>query len=564
MEPLTADLVFFNGIVYTADARNTICQAAAVQEDKIIFAGSNEQAANYLGAKTQKIDLQGQMLLPGFIDSHLHSPGLALHELYEVQLFGISTLEGYQNAVRNFISRRPEIKAVFGQGWIWGAFQGEEARKGPRKEYLDVVAPDLPVLLRAMDGHTWWCNSKAFEVSGLTKDTPSPEGGSVEKDAATGELWGTVKESALSMMIQPQYTLENYVEGLLAFQKKMHSLGITGVLSIMGRVNPLVMEAWRLLARQGQVVLHVRGAVALQPPQDARRQLEQICQMREQCHSPFFQITTVKMFADGVVEGGTSYLLEPYAETAGLGCGYCGKPIWDSARTLGPIFAMVNEAGLQIHVHSTGDAATRMVLDALAEAAASVPVSGCRNAITHLQLVAPEDVPRFKQLGVVASVQPYWHFKAPNWWHNVDYRLLGERANREYPLQSFIRHGVLVASSSDYTTTSVPNPLFAIETGATRNIYSGAAFGLEDITDIDDERYLLNKKERASVLEMIRSFTINGAYALFLDSLTGSIEAGKQADLVVLDQNLLAVHPLEIDKVQVMMTFFAGKLVYSK
>ncbi|HWR45083.1 amidohydrolase [Sporomusa sp.] len=558
-----ADIVLRNGVVYTADAQDTVCQAVAVKGDKIISVGTNEQVTTYIGEDTKQIDLQGKMVIPGLIDSHIHPPGIALSELYEVQLFGINSLEGYLDAVKRFINQHPGTKAVYGQGWLWSAFTGEEANKGPRKEHLDALAPDIPVILRAMDGHSWWVNSKALAVSGITRDSDSPDGGIIEKDSVSGELWGTVKESAISLVVQPEYTLEQYIEAISAFQSKMHSLGITGVLSIMGRFTQIILQAWNHLEKQEGLALRVRGAIMVQPQNNLLSQFEDIDRLQQEYHSPYFQITTAKFFADGVVEGGTSYLLEPYTVETGKGSNYYGGFLWDM-NMLEQAFCLANQRGMQIHVHSTGDAATRKVLDALESAQEKLSQGDFRNTITHLQLVHEDDIPRFKQLKVIASVQPYWHFKGPNWWHNVDYRILGERAKYEYPLRSFVDQGIPIASSSDYSITPVPNPLFAIEVGVTRNIYNGCVFGVEDITDMDDERYLLNKDERVSVTEMIKSFTINGAYALFIDHETGSIEAGKQADLVVLEEDLLSINPVDIDKVKVIMTFFAGKLVYTR
>ncbi|HWR09096.1 amidohydrolase [Sporomusa sp.] len=557
-----ADIVMVNGVVYTADAQDNVYQAVAVKGDKILFVGNNEQIAGYVDKDTQQIDLQGKMVIPGMIDSHIHPPGIALTELYEVQLFGINTLAGYLAAVKDFINQHPDSKAVFGQGWLWSAFEGDDVNKGPRKEYLDAVAPDIPVILRAMDGHSWWVNSRALAVSGITGDTEAPEGGIIEKDTVTGELWGTVKESAISLVMQPQYTLEQYVQAMGAFQSKMHSFGITGILAILGRFTPLILQALNHLAQQGELALHVRGAIMIQPQDNLLSQFEAIDTLQTEYHSPNFRITTAKFFADGVVEGGTGYLLEPYTLETGKGPDYYGELLWDVGM-LGQAFAGANQRGLQIHVHSIGDAATRKVLDALETAQQINSPGDFRNTITHLQLVDQADIPRFKELKVIASVQPYWHFKGPNWWHNVDYRLLGERAKYEYPLQAFVAQGITIISSSDYSITPVPNPLFAIETGVTRNIYDGRVYGVADITDMDDERYLLNKAERVSIADMIKSFTRNGAYALFMDHQTGSIEAGRQADLAVLDHNLLAINPVDIDKVKVMMTFFAGKLVYN-
>jgi len=302
--------------------------------------------------------------------------------------------------------------------------------------------------------------------------------------------------------------------------------------------------------------------MTINPKDDLSAQFATVNAVRKQYDTPYLKVTAAKFFTDGVIEGGTSYLLDPYTPALGKGTNYYGDFLWDMEK-LKQAFYLANQYGLQIHVHSTGDASTRNVLDALEYARANAPAGDYRNTITHVQLVDKQDIPRFKELKVIASVQPYWHFKEPNWWHNVDYQFLGERAEKEYPLNTFFAKGITVASSSDYPATIVPNPLLAIDIGVTRNMDNGSFYQVEDITHIDDDRYLLSKQERATVQQMIKSFTINGAYAMFTDHETGSIEAGKLADIVVLDQNLLTINPIDIDKVKVVMTFFDGRPVYA-
>lgn len=558
-----ADIALTNGVVYTADERDTVYQAVAVKNNRIIFVGSDDEVAGYLGVDTKVIDLHGKMVIPGMIDTHIHPPGLSLSELYEVQLFGIGSLEGYIEAVKEFIERHPQATVVFGQGWLWSVFTGDELTKGPRKEHLDAVAPDIPVVLRAMDGHSLWVNSKALAVNGITPETEVPPGVVLEKDAASGELWGTLKEGAMALITQPEYSLAQYIDAMTAFQKKMHSYGITGVLCIASRYINIVLQACDHLEKSGELALRIRGAVTVQPKNDLSAQFAVIDELRKKYNSPHLKVTIAKFFADGVVEGGTSYLLKPYTLAVDKGADYYGEFLWEMER-LKQAFYLANRMGLQIHVHSTGDASTRNVLDALEYIRDKVPQQDYRNTITHLQLVDQADIPRFKELNVIASVQPYWHFKGPNWWHNVDYRILGERAEEEYPLATFFANGITVASSSDHPITPVPKPLTAIDTGVTRNIPNGSVYGVEDITNMDDDRCLLNKQERATVQQMIKSFTINGAHTMFMEQETGSIETGKLADLVVLDQNLLAINPVDIDKVEVVMTFFDGKMVYEK
>jgi len=558
----TADLLFINGIIYTADEQDIIYQALGVKESQIVFLGNDDQSAGCIGPHTQIINLQGKMIIPGMIDTHIHPPGLVLSELYEVQLFGITSIEGYIKGVKEFINQHPSAQAVFGRGWSWGALSGDDLMLGPQKEYLDQVAPNIPVMLQAGDGHSLWVNSKALAVHGITKETKEPNGGVIVKNPDNGEVRGTLKEGAMRLVVWPEYNHEQYREAMKVFQEKMHSFGITGIFCIASRLLAKIYQACEQLNKDKALTMFVRGAVTISPDEDLSLQFTAIDKLRKLYHSPYLQITGTKFFADGVIEGSTGFLLKPYSAGAGKGDGYYGEFLWDIEK-LKQAFFMANQHGLQIHVHSIGDGATRNVLDALEDVHKKMPQGDYRNSITHLQLVDKEDILRFKEMNIIANVQPYWHFKGPHWWEKVDYRILGERAKEEYPLGSFFANGVTVASSSDYSITNVPYPMRGIAIGVMRNMENGAFYGgVEDIKHMDNDQYLLNKKERATVRQMIKSFTINGAYAMKIDQETGSLELGKQADLVVLDQNLLTINPIDIAKVKVIMTFFAGKLVY--
>lgn len=563
MSGAMADIVFKNGVVYTADAKDSVWEAVAVRGNRILHVGSNESVQKHIGKATRVIDVKGKMVIPGLIDSHIHPPGLSLLELYEAQLYHVDTLEGYLATVKEFIAQHPGIDMVYGRGWSWGVFAGEELIKGPRKEYLDEINRDIPIVLRANDGHTLWVNSRAFEVNGITTATPVPKGGVIDTDPVTGTLWGTLKEWAMSLIALPEYTLAQYLEAMLLFQKKMHAFGITGILTMGSFSFEVMLETFTAMQREHKLNLRVRAAATIRQEETLDGQFATVKKLKQQYDSPDLKIVTAKFFTDGVVEGGTSHLLEAYSEKAGKGENYYGQFLWDEQK-LKQAFALANQQGLSIHVHSTGDASTRKVLNAMEWAQQQLPGKDLRNTITHLQLVAAEDIERFGKLHIIASVQPYWHCKGPNWWDKVDFQFLNERAETEFPLGSFFAKGVTVASSSDYPATLVPNPLLAMDIGVTRNIDNGPLHGVPDITDMDDERYLLDKKERATLRQMLRSFTINGACMLFMEQQTGSLEAGKLADLVVLDRNLFTVNPVDIDKAEVEMTIFDGRIVYEK
>ena len=558
---LKNDMVFYNGVIYTADSSDNIVEALAVKNGKIVFTGSNKEAEKILDGAAEIIDLEGKMLLPGFIDAHIHAPGRALTDLFNISLYEAHGQEAIIETVERYIKRNPELEIYYGEGFSIGAFREDEVSRGPKKEHLDRICSTKPIVLYSSDCHLAWLNSKAFEFFGITGSSPSPRGGVIEKDPLTGELWGTLKEAAMRLIPEQKYDTGQVEEAMRLFQQYLHSLGYTGILSVsMASAPPL--EAIRSLEKKENLKLYVSSTVTIDPEKDLNSQFDQIQELRAVFSTDLHSVNTAKFFADGVVEGATAYLLEPYSAAAGKGSDYCGEFLWDPDK-LKEAFLLANSAGLQVHVHSIGDASTRYVLNALEQVRKRLPGRDYRNTITHLQLVEPSDISRFRKMQVIAAIQPYWHYKEPGWWEAVDYHMLGERAEREYPLQSFLRAGVVVVSSSDHPVTPDPNPLKAIRAGVTRNLTAEESYGVDPIEDIDDPRGLLNKVERSSLTDMIRSFTAGSAYALFRDDVTGSLEAGKNADLIILDQNLFTTEPLLIDKVRVLKTYFNGELVFN-
>jgi len=559
---VSADLVLFNGFVSCLDGRETIAQAVAVKNGKILFVGSTEDAGRYISPDTGVVDLEGRMVLPGFIETHIHSPGAMLAELFKINLYGASSVAEIESIIGQYIRDNPGESIYFGEGFEGSLFSGDELLKGPRKERLDALCSEVPLIMESLDGHTLWINTKAFEAFHITEETEI-SGGTLEKDAQ-GRLWGTLKEAAESLVPRKEYTHGQMREATLKFQDFLHSLGYTAILSISSSENP-PYGVFKEMDDQGLLKMHVKASLVMEPQDNPEDRIQEALRLRRKFKSRHFDITTIKFFADGVIEGGTACLLEPYSEAAGRGTDYYGTFLWDEEK-LSQGFLKANEAGFQIHVHSIGDGATKRVLDALEYTRENLPDKNYRNAITHLQLVAPGDIERFRDLEVIASIQPYWHFKDPFIWEAVEARLLGGRAEQEYPVQSFIEAGVVVASSSDHSVTPVPDPLLAIQTGVTRNMGNRCARDckLMPPESADDETWLLNKNERASVLDMIRSFTSNSAWMLFMDQQTGSIEEGKSADFVIIDGNILETPSMEIEELKVMATIFEGQVVYQR
>ncbi len=557
----TADQVWINGVIFTVDDENSFAEAVAVRDGVIIFVGSAADAEAYIGETTVVTDLEGSMMLPGMTDSHIHAPGTILSQLYQIDLNGILTEEATMQVIEEFVAGHPEMDIYYGDGFSIGAFSGEEVAKGPRKERLDAIS-DKPIIISSYDGHTRWLNSAAFEYFGITKDTISPEGGVIEK-TEDGELWGTLKELAIELTPSQVFSDQQLHDAFVAFQEYMHSLGYVGITDMgSGILAKETYDPFVDMDKKGELKLYVMKNTVIEPNSDLEPQIEKAVANRERYRSELFNYGSVKIFADGVIEGVTGYLLEPYAEAAEAGEGFVSAPLWTPER-MTEAFARANAEGFQIHVHSIGDASTRQVLDAFESVLEQNGGGDYRNLITHLQLVDPADIPRFAELGIIANLQPYWAFKEPYWWEVVDQPLLGdERAEREYPMQSFIAAGAMLVSSSDHGVTPYPIPFWAIEVGVTRNLNNAEFYGVDEITSIDDPTWLLAPQERVSLVDMIRSFTINSAFQNFREDKTGSIEVGKSADFVIISQNLFEINPLDIDKTEVLVTIFKGEVVW--
>jgi predicted amidohydrolase YtcJ len=552
----SADAVFTNGYVYTADSHHTVAQAIAVRDGAIIFVGSNAGAKAFVGPKTIVVNLAAKMMLPGFTDAHCHADSGGIQDLYEISFTDVNnpTIQDYLRRLADFVKARPDLPGYRGMGWLNGAAPGI----GPLATDLDTVVRDKPVVLRSQDGHSVWVNSKALELAHVTRGTPDPLNGKIER-LPDGTPSGTLREAAMGPMgsVIPPYTLEQYEAAILHFQKEIAGpFGITQVFIPGLAVNGIQMSAYEQLARAGKLTVRFRAAATLNPGEVIADQIHAAVAERARHTDPLFQVNSIKLFVDGVIEGHTGYLLRPYADAQRYNGNqnYRGMPMW-SPEDLDAASAAASRAGFLLHYHAIGDAAARMALDAIMSAEKAVGRTDMRPAITHLQLVDPADLARFKTLGAVAVTQPYWFVSDKDYFWNIQVPYLGKvRADHEYPMRSFFREGVLVASSSDYPVTLPPNPLAGIETGVLR-WYQGISKGSE----------ILWPSEHCTVRQMIDSFTINGSKSMLLEKTSGSIEVGKSADFIILSRNILKIPPKLIGDskhTRVLATYFQGKKVF--
>jgi predicted amidohydrolase YtcJ len=533
-----ADTVIRNGAVYTVDATRSWAEAVAVRQGRIVYVGSDTGLADWIGPDTRSIDLQGKMVLPGFHDAHVHLVGGGIR-LGECELHAATTAEQVLATVRQFANRHPEKKWIQGGGWPLTLKGG-----APHKSLLDGIVLDRPVVLAAADGHAWWVNSRALDISGITKDTPDPPRGRIERDPTTGAPTGILQEAAARLVLDksPPYAHEDYIDGLHRGLKLANRFGITSVQEAW--VGEQYLQAFMELDRLGELTVRTVAAIGYDPARDAS-QVTQFVEWRNKYRGKRLRATAVKIFEDGVIESRTAALLKPYLGGVREERGWLNL----EPEVFKPLAVQLDRLGFQIHIHAIGDRAIQTSLDALEFARSRNGSRDSRHHIAHVQLFDPADIDRFRRLGVVANFQPLWAFADP---YIVDLTIpiLGpERSRYLYPIRSVANTGAVIACGSDWSVSSM-NPLEAIQIGVTRR----------DLTAGPGPAWI--PEEAVDLSQMLAGYTINGAYLNFEEADTGSVEVGKAADLIVLDRNLFEIPTHEIHRAKVLLTMLDGKEVY--
>lgn len=556
-----AAAVYTNGIIYTVEGKDwdkNAAEAMAVSEDgKILFVGSNEESEDWIGDDTEVIDLDGKTVLPGLVDNHVHPPGTALTELYAIDLYTSFNKDDTLATIEAFIKDHPGVDIYWGEGFNMGMV--DENGNMPNKDWLDPISPDIPIILTSNDYHNQWVNSAALEMLGIDANTPTPVGGNIHKDA-NGNPTGLLTDVDSLITVEQDFSKAQQRAGMDLFLRTMNAWGYTSFCSAMSFIDD---ENFHELEDSGKLTMRANLSIRMDAD-DPDSSLEELMALSESFEgSELIKVSTAKFFIDGVVEGVTAYLLEPYTAAAGMGDNYVSEPMWDYD-VYEDAMKKVTNAGYQIHVHSIGDAATKMTLDAIEAAQKSNSSADHRNVITHVQLIDKEDFPRFGQLNLIAAIQPFWSLKEPEWYDTVDELVLGEeRAWHEYPFASLKKGGAIITSSGDFPVSPINNPFWAIEAASTRNINNAEFYGIEDITDMNDPTWLLNPDERLTVKDMVEAYTINGAYQMFREDIIGSLAPGKEADFIIIDKDIMNIDILDIDSIKVLSTYLSGKAVFN-
>jgi predicted amidohydrolase YtcJ len=554
MEQRPADLVLTGGAVYTLDAARSWAQAVAVCGGRIVAVGTDADMRPYVGPGTEVVSLRGRMLLPGFQDAHVHASGGGL-ERSQCDLTGEHTREGYLAAIRSYSGRNPGAEWITGGGWGMDVFPGGV----PSKDDLDAAVPDRPVFLSNRDHHGAWVNSRALELAGVDAATPDPPDGRIERTPA-GEPQGTLHEGAMNLVqrVVPAVTLAEQVAGILAGQRYLHALGITAWQeAIVGEyaVVPDCFEAYREVDRQGLLTARVTGALWWQRSAGLS-QLDFLAERRAIASSGRFRTTSVKIMQDGVCENFTAAMLSPYLDGHGHETQGRGTSFFDPAE-LNEAVTAIDARGFQVHIHAIGDRAVREALDAIAAARHANGPSQGRHHIAHIQVIHPEDVPRFREQSVVANCQPLWASNEPQMTELTLPFLGPERSAWQYPFGSLAASGAQLCFGSDWPVSS-PNPMWQMHTAVNRTTAPDYPFRGPDT----DTPFLPG--ERIALPAAIAAFTMGSAYVNHDEHDAGSVEPGKRADLVVLDRNLFTEPAAEIAQAEVDLTLVDGAVVHAR
>jgi predicted amidohydrolase YtcJ len=534
-----ADTILLHARIYTVNERQPWAEALAIRGAKIVAVGSDKDIEAYRGSSTKVIDAAGNLLLPGFEDCHIHFMDGSLG-LVEVDLNGASTVAEIQRRVKEYAASHPKEPWITGMGWTYPTF-GPSAL--PNKKILDDVVRDRPVYLVAFDGHSSWANGKALAMAGITKETADPPNGKIVRDAS-GEATGALKESAGELVanVMPKPTRE---ERLAALRKGIHEankFGLTRVHSAGGDFEYL--DLYDELRRGGELTLRFYVAYFLNPPELTPADLEKIEWARKTYHDDWISGGVVKTMLDGVIEAHTAAMLTPYSDDPSQ----VGKLFWDPSKYRTAV-AELDKRGLQIFTHAIGDKAVRTALDAYEEAARANHTKDARPRIEHIETITADDIPRFGKLGVIASVQPLHLYPDEDtldiWARNVG----PERAQRAWSFHSIAADGGRLAFGSDWPVVTL-NPWTGMQTGITRKTSEGKPDGG------------FVPKEAVSLEDAIKAYTLGAAFAGRRERQEGSLESGKLADLIIINQDLFKIPASEIGNTEVLLTMVGGKVVY--
>jgi len=530
------DLILVNGKVWTGDPARPWAEAVAVRDGKIFAVGTAAELRALSPSGTKLVELGGALVLPGFIDSHTHflAGGFALKS---IQLREAKSREDFVARIAAKAREAGPGRWILNGDWDHQQFTPVEL---PRKDWIDTVTPGNPVCVNRLDGHMVLANSLALKLAGVTRNTPVPPGGEIVKDPATGEPTGILKDTAMDLVYAkiPDPTFDEKLE---AAEASVRHAAENGVTSVNEMADASSLEVFQEMARRGRLTTRVHVYIPITEVDTLAR-----LKLKSPFGDSYLQLAGLKAFMDGSLGSATAYFFEPYTDdpkTSGLLNGQMFPEGIMEKRIL-----EADRAGLQLAIHAIGDRANSLLLDMVEKAVAANGPRDRRWRVEHAQHMRPADIARFGRLGLVAAVQPYHVIDDGRW---AEGKIGPERAKTTYAFESLRRAGAVLAFGSDWTVAPL-SPILGIYAAVTRRTLDGKRPG----------GWI--PEEKVTVEEAVRAYTASGAWVQFAEAAKGTIEAGKLADLVVLDRDIFTIPPEEIGGTKVRMTVFEGRIIYGK
>jgi predicted amidohydrolase YtcJ len=534
---LSPTLIVFNASIHTMDQGKPTAEAVAIHGQRVVAVGSNKQIKGMADADTHLIDAQGQLVLPGFNDSHVHflSGGF---QLSSVDLRDADTPEEFSDRIRRFAEKLPAGRWITGGDWDherWASVSGNAPL--PNKKLIDRFTRNTPVFVSRLDGHMALANSLALKLAGVTRETPDPPGGLIVRDA-TGEPTGVLKDAAMSYVwkIVPESSFEEKLAAARAATEHAARLGVTSVQDVSAGND---IGVYQTLLDRGELKTRIYAVSPLPAWERLAR-----TGVRAHFGNHMLRIGGLKGFSDGSLGSTTAFFYEPYKDAPNTS-GLAGDEMFPEGAMISRV-READRAGLQIMIHAIGDRANDLILSIFEQVTRENGERDRRFRIEHAQHLRREDILRFSRAKVIASMQPYHAIDDGRW---AEKRIGKERARTTYAFRSLLDAGATLAFGTDWTVAPL-DPMLSIYAAVTRRTLDGK----------NPQGWI--PEQKISVEEAVRSYTVGSAYAEFQDRVKGSIAPGKLADLVMLSRDIYKIDPKEIEKVKVVMTIVDGRVVF--
>ncbi len=546
-----ADKVIF-GTIYTGDDNLKEANAVAIKGDTIVYVGNENDVKKYIGKKTEVTEFKnGELITSAFVDGHTHSTEYVIAA--NANLCTIedgATKEECVETIKKYIEENPDLDFIIANGWNNSAF-GE---LGPTADLLDSIDTDKPILASSSDGHSYWVNTKLINMANVTKDTEDPEGGVIIR-YKDGTPSGCFKDTAEYIIdkVKPNKTEETYKSGIAAADTFNINQGYlirfqAGDNEQYDLTKAPVIEYSEEMDKAGELSTYTQASFIINNYDNAVKMVDKAIEYRNLTKGGNFEVNTIKIFLDGIVENEGAYLSDAYSNNSKN----YGSPRWEgeeSIKRMSEVIAKANENGMTVHFHAMGDQATNDALKAIEMAAEKIgieKVKEARNAFVHLALVKDEDYEKMAKYNVIAVLNP-WGVKDPSYYADQVSFLGEERAAKQYPYKSFIKNGINISFGTDFGASFTYNSIECFHVLTTRASIN------------DDPETILNADEKLTREQALNAMTKGGAYQLKKENEFGTITVGKQANIVVLSQNLLTIPDDEIMNTEIINTMYKGK-----